>query len=103
MAQYLTTLTFLLSSSASIALAQSNPVPLVDLPTAPVSVAPLGAAFTLTVNGAGFVPASVVQWNGAALATTFVSSILFFKQKTAYEIATATTATVTVVNPGPGG
>jgi hypothetical protein len=45
-------MTFLLSSSASIAFAQSNPVPLVDLPTHPVSAAPLGAA-TLEVNDDG--------------------------------------------------
>src|SRR5262249_231482 len=33
-----------------------------------------GPAFTLTVNGINFVPSSVVQWNGAARPTTFVSS-----------------------------
>ena len=29
--------------------------------------------FTVTVNGSGFVNASVVRWNGARRATTFVS------------------------------
>src|SRR6202012_2052394 len=33
-----------------------------------------GAAFTLTVNGTGFVSTSVVKFNGAAKATTFVSA-----------------------------
>jgi hypothetical protein len=31
-------------------------------------------AFTLVVNGSGFVPQSFVQWNGSDLATTYVSS-----------------------------
>jgi hypothetical protein len=32
-----------------------------------------GAAFTLTVQGSNFVPASTVNWNGTALAITYVS------------------------------
>jgi hypothetical protein len=31
-------------------------------------------AFTLTVTGTGFLPSSTITWNGAALATTFVSA-----------------------------
>ena len=30
--------------------------------------------FTLTINGSGFVPTDIAQWNGSSLATTFVSS-----------------------------
>jgi hypothetical protein len=33
-----------------------------------------GPAFTATVVGSGFAPGAVVDWNGAALSTTFVSS-----------------------------
>jgi hypothetical protein len=32
------------------------------------------AAFTLTITGANFVSSSVVQWNGSAHTTTFISS-----------------------------
>jgi hypothetical protein len=51
-----------------------NPVSFVDQPLVPDATAPGGPAFTLTVNGAGFVAGSVVNWNGSPRATTFVSS-----------------------------
>jgi hypothetical protein len=56
-----------------------------------------GAAFTLTVNGTGFVSSAVVQWNGTALSTTFVSATQLTAQVTASLIATAGTAAVTVL------
>ena len=49
--------------------AQTNPVPFVNNPLVPTSVAPGGPSFTLTVNGTDFVPGSVVNWNGSPLAT----------------------------------
>ncbi|GEM_PF-6661243 len=51
-----------------------NPVPFVNQPLVPLTVAPGSGAFTLTVNGTGFVASSVVNWNGSLLATTFVSN-----------------------------
>ena len=59
-----------------------------------------GAAFTLTVNGTAFVSGAAVQWNGTALATTFVSTTQLTARVTASLIATAGTATVTVVVNG---
>ncbi len=50
-----------------------NPVPFVNQPLVPDAVAPGGPAFTLTVNGTGFVSGATVNWNGAPLTTTFVS------------------------------
>jgi hypothetical protein len=50
-----------------------NPVPLINDPLVPTSFAPGGPAFTLTVNGTGFVSASMVNWNGSLLTTHFVS------------------------------
>lgn len=91
-----------LMTLATAAFAQ-NPVPFVDQPLVPDATAPGGAAFTLTVNGAGFVPASVVNWNGTPRATTFVSSSQLTAKILASDIATASTASVTVVNPIPGG
>jgi hypothetical protein len=81
----------------------SNPVPLINQPLVPDAVAPGGAGFTLTVNGTGFVSGSVVNWNGSALVTTFVSSSQLTAAVAASDIATASTASVTVVNPSPGG
>jgi hypothetical protein len=91
-----------LIASAAPALAQ-NPVPFVDQPLVPDATAPGGAGFTLTVNGAGFVAASTVNWNGSPLATTFVSSAQLTATVPASDVATPSTANVTVVNPSPGG
>jgi hypothetical protein len=62
-----------------------------------------GAAFTLTVTGSNFINGSVVQWNGSARATTFVSATKVTAKILASDIATAGTASVTVSNAPPGG
>lgn len=85
------------------ALAQTNPIPLVNQPLVPTSVAPGGSAFTLTVNGTGFVSGAVVNWNGTPLDTTFVSTSKLTAAVPATNIAVATTAAVTVADPTPGG
>jgi len=59
-----------------------------------------GPAFTLTVTGANFVQGSVVQWNGAALATTYQNSGSLTAVVPAALTAIAGTANVTVANPG---
>jgi hypothetical protein len=61
-----------LTALSGAALAQ-NPVPLINQPLVPDTVAPGGAGFTLTVNGIGFVSGSKVNWNGTRLVTTFAS------------------------------
>ena len=86
----------------SIATAQ-NPVPLINQPLVPDATKPGGAGFTLTVNGTGFVSGAVVKWNGSARATIFVSSSKVTASIAASDIAAVKTASVTVVNPGPGG
>jgi hypothetical protein len=80
-----------------------NPVPLINNPLSPTSVAPGGPGFTLTVNGTGFVSGATIKWNGAALTTTFVSSSQLTAAVPAGNIATAGTAWITVTNPAPGG
>jgi len=79
-----------------------NPVPSVSS-LSPSSVSSGGAAFTLTVNGTGFISSSTVGWNGSSRTTTYVSSTQLTASITAADIATAGTANVTVVNPAPGG
>ncbi|HET7841398.1 MAG TPA: VCBS repeat-containing protein, partial [Terriglobia bacterium] len=93
----------LLGCSSAPALAQNNPVPFVNQPLVPSAVAPGGPDFTLTVNGTGFVNGATVNWNGTALATTFVSSSQLTATVPAAHTALIGTATVTVINPGPGG
>src|SRR5262249_23683711 len=80
----------------------SNAVPFLN-PLQPDAAAPGGPAFTLTVTGTGFVSGSLVNWNGSPRSTTFVSSSQLTAAITAADIASPTTATVTVVSPGPGG
>jgi hypothetical protein len=57
----------------------------------------------LTVNGSGFTAASVVRWNGAARATTFVSSTQLRAAIADADVALIGTADVTVFSPSPGG
>jgi hypothetical protein len=86
---------------SGIAQAQ-NPVPLINLPLVPDAVPPGGGGFTLTVNGTGFVSGSVVNWNGSPLETYFNSSSQLTASVPASDIATANTASVTVVSPSAG-
>ena len=80
-----------------------NPVPFLSLPLVPDAVAPGGAGFTLTVNGAGFFSGATVNFNGAALSTTFVNSRQLTAVVPSTDIASASTASISVVNPAPGG
>ncbi len=79
-----------------------NPVPATTSIT-PSSATAGGAGFTLIVNGTGFVSGSVVRWNGADRATTFVSATQLQAAIPASDIATAGTRGVTVFTPAPGG
>ena len=80
-----------------------NPVPFVNQPLVPDASAPGQPTFALTVNGTGFVKGSVVNWSGAPLATTFVNSSQLTAIVPAPNIATNTTASITVSSPNPGG
>ena len=55
-------------------------------------------AFTLTVNGLNFTPASVVNWNGAPRTTTYVSATQVTAAITAADIIASGTANITVAN-----
>jgi len=89
--------------SAAVALAATNPVPLINQPLAPDAVAPGGPGFTVTVHGTGFVTGSVVYWDGSARATSFVSNSTLTASILSSDIASAGTGSVTVVNAAPGG
>jgi hypothetical protein len=91
----------LLSAMAigTAAFAQQSAVPFVNQPLSPTSVAPGHAAFTLSVDGTGFASDAVVNWNGSARTTTFVSSSQLQATITAADVAKATTALITVTNP----
>ena len=84
----------------SLGIAQTSPVPQIANPLVPAAVVPGSPAFTLTVNGTGFVSGSTVYWNGSPRATTFV------QRRPAHggdhggpDVATATSGVVTVCGP----
>lgn len=83
--------------------AQNNPAPAIDQPLTPAHALPGSKAVTLTVDGSNFVAGSVVNWNGSALSTTFVSKGQLQAVVPATNLASAATAAITVSNPGPGG
>ena len=62
-----------------------------------------GPAFTMTVNGAGFVSTSTMKFNGTAEPTTFVSPAQVTASIPATAIAASGTFPVTVTSPAPGG
>lgn len=93
---------FVLAAAPIRAASTPNPVPFVN-PLVPAATSPGGSALTLAVTGTGFVSGSVVNWNGSPLSTVFVSSSKLTATVPATDIATPTTATITVVSPGPGG
>jgi outer membrane protein assembly factor BamB len=64
----------------------------------PSTVVTGGAGFVVTALGQGFVPNAVIQWNGSALATTYVSESQLQAQIPAANITAAGTAVVTVQN-----
>jgi len=57
---------------------------------------------TLTVTGSSFMSNSVIQVNGAAHATTFISGSQLASTLTAGDLATAGTLSITVTTPGGG-
>lgn len=91
----------IVNAGAAVAALQ-NPLPAITA-LAPQSAMPGGSAFTLTVNGTGFVAGSLVRWDGVNRPTTFVSATQLTAAIDAANIATAGTANVTVFNPAPGG
>jgi hypothetical protein len=81
---------------------QTNPVP--TLTGLDSSSAVAGApAFSLSVSGFNFQPTSVVEWNGAGRATTYVNGNALTASILAADLATPGSALVSVFTPGPGG
>ena len=88
--------------------ATSPPITVLPGPPVLTSLSPSaatvgGAAFTLTVNGNGFTSGSAVRWNGSDRTTTYVSATQLQAAISASDIATISTAQVTVNAPDAGG
>jgi hypothetical protein len=67
---------------------------------APSTVPANSGAFTLTVTGTNFASGAVVQWNGAALNTTYVGNTQLTAAVPANLVTTSGKVAITVVNPG---
>jgi hypothetical protein len=89
-------------TSAAQTFTINDPVPGITS-ISPSSVVTGSGAFTLTVNGSNFVHASVVQWNGNTLVTTYVSATQLTAQVPAAWIPTVGSLPVNVWNPAPAG
>lgn len=79
-----------------------NPVPAIST-LSPSGVQAGGPNFTLTVNGTSFISNSVVRWNGADRATTFVSATRLTILVSSSDITATGTVSITVFNPAPNG
>jgi hypothetical protein len=88
--------------SATNISAANNPVPFIDI-VSPISINPGATAVTLTVKGTGFVPASLIAWNGTSLSTTFVSSKELTSSVPNSFVAAVGVGSVSVKSPAPGG
>lgn len=92
---------YLLRSSV-VSSQSGNPTPMLTT-ISPASANVSGSQFTLTVNGSGFLPSSVIEWNQAPLATTYASSQQLTATVPASDLSAPGTAQVAVFNPAPGG
>jgi len=62
-----------------------------------------GQSFMLTVIGTGFTPNSQIRWNGNTRPTSYFSSTQLTTTIPASDVTSAGSASVTVMNPAPGG
>jgi hypothetical protein len=83
---------------STFAVAQAPTIPTIEQPLTPAAVPPGGPAFTLTINGAGFTPQPIgVLFGGTQLAITSSSATQLTVNVPAANIATAGTASVSVL------
>ena len=82
--------------------AVTSPLPILTT-VSPDSTNAKGAVFTITVTGKNFVKTSTIDWNGVALTTAYTDSTKLTATVPAANIASAGTASITVVSPAPGG
>ena len=87
-------------TSNAVSFTISNAVPTISS-LSPSSAVAGTAAFTLTVNGVGFVSGATVNFNGAIKVTTFVSNTQITAAIPASDISSPGSANVTVTNPAP--
>lgn len=80
----------------------ASPVPVASS-LSPATVSHGSGNFRMTVRGLGFVPGSIVTWNGKKMSASYVSATQMTVYVTKAAIASAGTATIAVRSPAPGG
>ena len=80
--------------------ATASPIPLLNQPLSPTTIAPGGPSFALQVSGTGFVSGATINFNGAPLSTTLVDASHLAATVPPANIAIVGTASITVSNPG---
>ncbi len=90
------------STVASYAVVAPNPAPSIGS-FAPAYALVGGAAFTLMVNGTGFVAGVTASWDGSARTTSFVSGTQLTMSIPSSDLGSVATHSVVVTNPAPGG
>lgn len=80
----------------------ANPQPVLSS-LAPASATAGAGDLLLTVNGEGFVAGAILRWNNIDITPSFVSATQLKATIDAAKLAAVGSASITVVNPGPGG
>ncbi len=80
----------------------NNPTPYLTS-ISPSSINAGQPGFTLTVNGSGFAPQSLVYWNGSAISTIFLTTNQLQAEIPSSFISTPGSALIEVQTPQPGG
>ncbi len=91
------------ASAFSVAAPGENPVPaIINLSPAFITAGASGT-LNLVILGSNFVPGAQAQWNGEDRPTTFVSAGQLRVAVSGADLVAPAQASVTVVNPAPGG
>jgi hypothetical protein len=87
----------------SVAAPGENPVPAISSLTPAFVTAGANGTLKLTIQGSNFVPGAQAQWNGEDRPTNFVSASQVEMEVSGADLVAPGQASVTVVNPAPGG
>lgn len=89
-------------ASVPVSIEVDNPQPTITT-LAPSTVTVGSSGNTVTITGTNFVTSSIVQANGTARTTTYISGTQLSFQLTAADMAAAGNINIAIVNPQPGG
>jgi hypothetical protein len=91
------------AAAFSVAAPGENPVPAINNLSPAFITAGASGTLDLVVLGSNFVPGAQAQWNGEDRPTTFISAGQLRVAVNGADLVAAGQASVTVVNPAPGG